>query len=318
MHLMSFSILQAIVDWGEVGATAVSTVGVLILVQLLTWALPILRQRYPWTIPILAALGPVGLTKLSEILLGVFGHPVDFGPLLDLLATGGAYAVVVHQVYKQRRKGEMRPTGKSKSGYRRVVPILILGVGLSASAFGQGYSKTKTSDAGEQEKKPSIQLAIEKFAIGGGSFFDQESVTFSKEALYVSLQWHGVQLPFIREGTSTGIAFEGHPASLFEQELSEKVRIRALDHVNWRIWSITRVPLSAVPVRAFQSGTLGRMFVGTNVLVAEGGPRDFTDGFDTTLVIGGDLGRAGPGNIVLEIITLQDDVPISFLFVYGF
>jgi hypothetical protein len=105
VSLMFVSVLQAIIDWGEVGATAVSAVGVLIVVQLLTWLMPILRERYPWAIPLIATLGPYGLGLLSQYLLGVFGYPVDFGPILEVLGGAGALAVVTHQVYKQSNKG---------------------------------------------------------------------------------------------------------------------------------------------------------------------------------------------------------------------
>lgn len=118
MNILSFTILQAIIDWGEVAAMAISTVGVLIAVRFLTWVMPILRQRYPWVIPLLAVVGPAGLTKLSELLLGVFGFPVDFGPLIDMLAGGGALAVVAHQIYKQRNKGDKRAFLRKGGAFR--------------------------------------------------------------------------------------------------------------------------------------------------------------------------------------------------------
>jgi len=108
MSLMFVSVLQAIIDWGEVGATAVSAVGVLIVVQLLTWLMPILRERYPWAIPIIATLGPYGLGLLAQVCLNFFGYPVDFGPILEFIGGGGAVAVVTHQVYKQSGKAKGR------------------------------------------------------------------------------------------------------------------------------------------------------------------------------------------------------------------
>jgi hypothetical protein len=58
--------------------------------------------------------------------------------------------------------------------------------------------------------------------------------------------------------------------------------------------------------------------MGTDLLIAEGGPEDYMGDFDARFVVGGDLGRVGPGHIVVEIYALEDNVPISFSFFYGF
>lgn len=314
MNILSLTILQAIIDWGEIGATAISAVGVLIAVQLLTWALPILRQRYPWTLPILAVLGPAGLTKLSEILLRVLGHPVDFGPLIDLLAGSGAFAVVIHQVYKQRAKGEKRPMAKSKGGFRRVAPIFIIGVMLSAPSFGQGYDKTRARPEAEAAKG-KIDLQIERISLGIGAFLNQPSL--SGDMLFGSIQLHGIGLPFIRAGTSTGIAFEGHITKIFTENI-DNVTVQSFETMDWRIWSITRVPIGAIPIRALKSGTPARMFFIADVLLAEGGPVDWTDGFEVRAGFGGDLGILGPGNLVIEVYVFQKDIPVAVNFGYGF
>lgn len=107
MSLLFVSLLQ-VINWGEVGATAVSAVGVLIAVQFLTWLMPILREKYPWAIPIIATLGPYGLGLLAEVCLNFFGYPVDFGPILEVIGSSGALAVVTHQVLKQSKKGNKR------------------------------------------------------------------------------------------------------------------------------------------------------------------------------------------------------------------
>lgn len=304
MNILSFTILQAIIDWGEIGATAVSAVGVLIAVRFLTWALPILRQRYPWSLPIIAALGPVGLAKLSEILLGVFGYPVDFGPLLDLLGAGGAFAVVIHQVHKQRGKGS----------YRRVAPIFVIGLMLSTTAFGQGYDKSRGRPEAEKSDA-KIQIQVERITIGIGAFLNQPSL--SGDMLFGSIQLHGVGLPFIREGTSTGIAFEGHITKIFTENI-EGVIVQSFETMDWRIWSITRVPMAAIPIRALKTGTPARMFLIADVLLAEGGPVDWTDGFDARIGFGGDLGILGPGNLIIEVYMFQRDIPIAVGFSYGF
>ena len=312
MNILSFTILQAIIDWGEIAATAISAVGVLIAVKLLTWFLPILRQRYPWIIPILAVLGPAGLTKLAEILLAVLGHPVDFGPLIDMLAGGGALAVVAHQVYKQSNKGDrpVKPLGR----FRRAAPIFIIGAMLSAPAFGQGYDKNRGRPEAEKIDDARFDLQLERIAVGFGAFLNQTSL--STDMLFGAIQLHGIGLPFIREGTSTGIALEGHITKIFTEQI-DGVTVQSFETMDWRVWSITRVPVSAIPVKALQSGTPARMFLIADVLIAEGGPVDWTDGFEFRGGFGGDLGIIGPGNLVIEVYS-QRDIPVAVGLVYGF
>jgi hypothetical protein len=141
-------------------------------------------------------------------------------------------------------------------------------------------------------------------------------VTFSTDALYVPIQFHGVGLPFIKEGTSTGIAVEIHPSKLLSFE-DGGVRVQQIGQLDYRLWSITRVPISAIPWGRLQSGSVARMFSGVDMLIDEGG-KDFTEGFDVRMVIGGDLGVLGPGNLVVEIYSFQQDVPIAFSLLYGF
>lgn len=315
MNLLTLTILQAIIDWGEIGATAVSAVGVLIAVRFLTWALPILRQRYPWILPILATLGPVGLTKLAEILLGVFGYPVDFGPLIDLLAGAGAFAVVIHQVHKQRGKGEKRSRAKRGGpGFRHMAPIFIIAIMLSSTSFGQGYDKSRGRPEAEKSDA-KIQIQVERIALGIGAFFNQPNL--STDALFASVQLHGVGLPFIREGTSTGIVVEGHVTKIFTETVGDAV-LQSFETMDWRLWSMTRVPVSAIPIRALQSGTPSRMFVGTDILLTEGGIFDWTDEFDARFVVGGDLGVLGPGNLVVEVYMFQQNIPVAVMGIYGF
>jgi len=191
---------------------------------------------------------------------------------------------------------------------RFLLPLLL----ISSFSFGQGYVKR---DVKIQETNAYLQL--DKIALGFGSFFDEPRVTFSKEAMYVSIQAHILGLPFLKEGTSTGLSFEGHPGALFTKSL-EGGRFQTLENVDWRLWSITRIPLSITRIKKLSEGTPARMFTGADLLIAEGGPEDFTRNFNARLVLGGDMGRIGPGTIVFEVYSFQKDMPISFAIFYGF
>ena len=189
---------------------------------------------------------------------------------------------------------------------------------LPALVAAQGYDKERgrVQPQGE-EKPPAVGLQLTTWGVGFGSFFDEESVTFSADALYAAVQFHGIGIPSLAEGTSTGIAFETHPAQMVTRNVSGNLQIRAFNEIDFRLWSITRVPMSAIPLKIFQSGTLARTFTGVDALIHEQGSHDFTGDFDARMVLGGDLGVLGPGNVVVEIYMFQRDVPIAFAIFYG-
>jgi hypothetical protein len=192
--------------------------------------------------------------------------------------------------------------------------LLLFGLLLIPSLmFGQGYDRNRGRVVTEEEEG-AITFQFDAFAFGVGSFFAEEGTTFSVDALFVPIQLHGVGIPFIKSGTSTGIAIEFHPATLtFGQGGNPQ-----LNQLDYRLWSVSRVPLSAIPWSKLQSGTPSRMFAGTDLLINEGGPDDYTGGFDARFVIGGDLGIIWKGNMVIEIYSLQRDIPIAFALFWGF
>ena len=202
---------------------------------------------------------------------------------------------------------------------KKLLPLflLILVMLLPTIGLGQGYDKNRgRAQKQDQEKASAVRLQLTAWGIGFGSFFDEESITFSAKALYGTVQLHGVGFPALQEGTSTGIAIEGHPARLFSQAGGD-FKLQVLENVDFRVWSINRVPVSAIPINIFQSGTLSRVFSGVDVLLYEQGPGDWTGEHDVRLVLGGDLGVLGPGNIVAEIYMFQQGIPIAFAISYG-
>jgi hypothetical protein len=94
--------IEPIIDWGEAGAAAITSVGVLIAVQAIKYFLPMLRARYPWAIPIIAVVAGPALAQLTTLLFGILGHPVDLSPIVAVLT--GAAAVTINQVGKQVKK----------------------------------------------------------------------------------------------------------------------------------------------------------------------------------------------------------------------
>jgi len=186
---------------------------------------------------------------------------------------------------------------------------------LPALMFAQGYDKTRGRPEAEKVSDAKIEIQIDRVTASFGAFLNQPN--FSTNMLFGSIQLHGVGLPFIREGASTGVAFEGHITKIFTENIGN-VTIQSFETVDWRVWSITRIPLGVIPIKALKSGTPARMFLIADVLVAEGGPVDWTDEFSVRAGFGGDLGVIGPGNLVIEVYTFQRGIPIAVTLGYGF
>lgn len=203
-----------------------------------------------------------------------------------------------------------------KDRFPRVLFFLLFLFLFPAVVLSQGYDKRRGRPQKQDVDDSKIKLQITSWSVGFGSFFDQESVTFSAKALYGTIQLHGVGFPVLKEGTSTGISADIHPSSIVT-ETDGDIRVQSFNSMDLRLWSVTRVPVSAVPLKIFQTGMLSRVFSGVDALIYEQGS-DFTGDFDARMVVGGDLGVLGPGNVVAEIYMFQQDIPIAFAIFYGF
>ncbi|MHC4745351.1 MAG: hypothetical protein ACYS8Z_25850, partial [Planctomycetota bacterium] len=60
--------IEPIINWGELAAVAINSVGVLLAVQGIKYAMPILRAKYPWSLPIIASVAGIGLGALTNYL----------------------------------------------------------------------------------------------------------------------------------------------------------------------------------------------------------------------------------------------------------
>ena len=85
---------------------------------------------------------------------------------------------------------------KNKIGPTLIVILLtttVLLVGASV-VCGQGYDKERGRNRA-QKSYHAVELQPLTVAVGFGSFFAEESVTFSADALYGAFQYHGVGFP---------------------------------------------------------------------------------------------------------------------------
>lgn len=153
----------------------------------------------------------------------------------------------------------------------------------------------------------AVGFNIKDLSIGGGSMLGEENLTFSWDGAFAAVHWHGVT--FASENGTTGLGVELHPAavvSIFENGVNAQL----VDTVDYRLWSLNRLKVSAlqIPGDIWES-----MYLGSDLLVAEGGSLDYTGDFTARFVYGI---REGP--IQLEIYMFEKYRPISFAFFYRF
>lgn len=127
-----------------------------------------------------------------------------------------------------------------------------------------------------QAQTKILELKPSDFAVGGGSMFGEESTTFSLDAAFAAVHWNGIAL---FGEASTGVGIEIHPATI----ISDGNMVQFLDNVDWRLWSLNRIEMSALQL----PGEIWElMYLGSDLLVAEGGGNDYTGGFDARFVYG--------------------------------
>ncbi|UCD56789.1 MAG: hypothetical protein JSV16_13335 [Candidatus Hydrogenedentota bacterium] len=144
-----------------------------------------------------------------------------------------------------------------------------------------------------------IELDWKDFSVGGGSMFGEESVTFSWDAAFAAVHWQGVGI--FGQG-STGAGVEIHPASIVSVVEDGSMSI---DTVDWRLWSLNRVKMSVFPL---PGEIWDSMFLGSDVVVAEGGGFDFTEDFTVRFVYGFQVDP-----VQIEIYMFEPYRPISIL-----
>lgn len=127
------------------------------------------------------------------------------------------------------------------------------------------------------------------FAVGGGSFFGEEEETFSEDALFVSAQWHGLDIPKTPEAldTASGVAIELGKSSLAS----------GLDDIVVRLWSINRMQA-------------GNFVTGFDMKLTD------ADGFDFDKRI--TVGYLLHPSVILEVYSLEEQRPIAWALMYRF
>jgi hypothetical protein len=91
--------------WQPILAAAINVVGVMLLLQGVTWTIPYLRERIPWAIPILAGIAGPAIASIQGALAAWLGVPIDLSRVSIAFTIGlGGAAVAVHQIYQQQRR----------------------------------------------------------------------------------------------------------------------------------------------------------------------------------------------------------------------
>jgi len=157
----------------------------------------------------------------------------------------------------------------------------------------------------------TIRVEPTQISLGGGAMIGENGIIASWDSAFAAIQWHGVQI--YDDNIMTGAGIEIHPAAVFSYK-DGNILVQDISQVDFRVWSLNRVKMSAMqlPGEVWES-----MFIGTDLLVYEGGSKDFTGDFSARLVFGAKE-KAGPGWIDLEIYMFEKYRPVSFAVFYRY
>jgi len=79
--------------WQQIIANFINVVLVLVVVELIKMALPILKEKVSWLLPIIAAaIGPA-VSLIQGYLGGLIGLPIDLSPIVAIFTGGSASAL---------------------------------------------------------------------------------------------------------------------------------------------------------------------------------------------------------------------------------
>lgn len=156
-----------------------------------------------------------------------------------------------------------------------------------------------------------IRVEPTQISVGGGAMIGDNGIIASWDSAFAAIHWHGVEM--FAANVTSGVGIEIHPAAVVSG-WEEGVFVQAIDQVDWRIWSLNRVKVSAlqIPGSIWES-----MFIGTDLLIQEGGSKDHTGAFTARLAFGVKE-KAGPGWIDLEIYMFEKYRPVSFALFYRY
>ena len=156
-----------------------------------------------------------------------------------------------------------------------------------------------------QAQTKIVKIQPSDFSVGGGSMFGEESMTFSWDSAFAAVHWHGIAL--FGEKASSGVGVELHPASFISDGNGGT---QSVGNADWRFWSLNRAEMSAL---GLPGEIWEMMYIGSDLLLAEGGGNDYTGGFDARFVYGL---RDGP--VQIEFYMFEKYRPISFVLMYRF
>jgi len=158
-----------------------------------------------------------------------------------------------------------------------------------------------------QAQTKILQFEPTDFSIGGGSMLGEEAMTFTWDSAFAAVHWHGVAL--FGDNASSGIGVEIHPASVVSS-FENNVSVQSIDTVDWRFWSLNRIEMSALQLPGEIWET---MYIGSDLLLAEGGGNDYSGDFSARFVYG-----VKDGPVQLEFYMFEKYRPISVAFFYRF
>ena len=163
----------------------------------------------------------------------------------------------------------------------------------------------------QQKEHKVLSAEPTQISIGAGSMLGEESMTFSWVGFFGAVHWHGIRI--MDDTATSGVGLEIHPSAVFSYSDSD-ASIQKFEAVDWRVWSLNRLKMSTfqIPGEIWE-----KIYIGSDLLIAEGGSTDFTGDFTARFVFGS-REKAGPGWLDFEIYMFEKYRPISFAFLYRY
>lgn len=145
--------------------------------------------------------------------------------------------------------------------------------------------------AQDNEDEPFFNVNAE-LAVGWGSYFSEEEDTFSQAAQFATLSADILDI------------------DLFDATSGIGAEIQFGGDLEYTLWSLNR---ATVP------GTNNRLYGGSDLKLIQSTEDGGAEGdFDMRLVLGYRLAKVGPGELLFEFYTIEENRPVAFALKYGF
>lgn len=144
----------------------------------------------------------------------------------------------------------------------------------------------------QEPKEPAVSFGLH-LAAGGGFNFGEEDQAFDASSFYAAVQADAVEFDLFNATSGLGL----------------ELNFSGPGTTRYSLWSLNRADVPGV------KGVYG----GADMKIAQNGEggEGFAADFDTRIVTGYRFGKAGPGDLRMEVYAIEENKPIRVAFLYG-